>query len=666
MDDAGVGRAIYPDAASSSQAPTFFAAKEEPLSGPLARELAALSIADLRIVSSGGEKMLYSRDQSEIPKFLKDVMFNSIPDVVAQPLSPQAVAAVLRFASSKRVAASPRGSASSPFGGSVPVAGGIVVDVSGMDKILQVDDEKGTIRVQAGARWADLDNQLEKIGMALMSSPSSKFSTVGGWVATGGIGLNSFSTGHLSKSVHSLEIVTSDGSIRELTRIDPEFEMVFGSEGQLGIVTAVTLSIRARPKRSRPHLMFFDDHRGACSFAGALAESAVHPSHIVFESSSKFGLLNQMLGKNHFQVKDAILANVEGEAQEKTFEAFLRSSGLKEEKEYLARYMWNERYFPMKIRKLGPGMLGSEVMVPLKLLPDAIADTLALCCELSLQPLFEVHFLNDSRGLLLCYYLTDQGNMVGYALDAVKSMMITAWLMQAGARPYSIGVWNHPFSDTEEKNRVQRLADAKKMLDPQGIMNSGKYFSLSGRLGGMAGIFFSPRFMRPALKTLLTFLPVTSRAMRSVRSMLGPNERKGTPQSEADLARVADECAMCGACVSVCPAYMIVRDERVTGRGKLLTAKAMARGEKISKEHSDRTFLCMKCKACEQVCQSKLELVSAYEILEKQLEQLYGKDTQEIENFVKYAEATPEYDELIEKGLVLGAPKHGMGGAADV
>src|SRR5512136_656701 len=219
MDDAGVGRAIYPDAASSSQAPTFFAAKEEPLRGPLARELAALGIKDLRIASSGGEKMLYSRDQSEIPKFLKDVMFNSIPDVVAQPQAPQAVASVLRFASLKRVAAIPRGSASSPFGGSVPVAGGIVVDVSGMDKILQVDSGKGTIRVQAGARWADLDNELEKIGMALMSTPSSKFSTVGGWVATGGIGLNSFSTGHLSKSVHSLEIVTSDGSIRELTRM---------------------------------------------------------------------------------------------------------------------------------------------------------------------------------------------------------------------------------------------------------------------------------------------------------------------------------------------------------------------------------------------------------------------------------------------------------------
>jgi len=112
----------------------------------------------------------------------------------------------------------------------------------------------------------------------------------------------------------------------------------------------------------------------------------------------------------------------------------------------------------------------------------------------------------------------------------------------------------------------------------------------------------------------------------------------------------------------VCPAYLVVGDERVTARGKLLTVKAMARGAKVSKEHSDRIFLCMRCKACEQVCQSKLELISAYEALEKELEKLHGKDAKEIETFTRYAESTPEYDALVQRGLVLGAPKHGMGG----
>ena len=666
MDDASVGRAIYPDAQPSPPVQNGFSAKEEPVRGALAREIAALGIKDLRIVSASGEKMLYARDQSDIPRFLREILFNSSPDVVVQPCTREAVSAVLRFAASKHVTAIPRGSASSPFGGSVPVSGGIVVDLSSMNRIIKIDPQKGEARVETGVRWADFDQELEKLDLALNSSPSSKFSTVGGWIATGGLGLNSFSVGHVSKSVLSIELVTPDGSVRELSRLDPEFQAVFGSEGQLGVVTAITMTVRSRPVKTKPHLVFFDDPAKAFAFASELAGSAVKPTHIVFESSSKFSLINRMLGKDYFPVKEAILTNVEGEVAEQTFQAFFKPTGLKEEKEFLARYMWNERYFPMKIRKFGPGMLGSEVLVPLDILPDAIEKAMALCCELDLKPLFEVHFLNDGRGLLLCYYVTDQGNTVTYTLDAVKTMLITSRLIQIGAKPYSIGVWFFPFSDAEERDKFQRLLDAKRALDPQGVMNSGKYFSLSGKFGGLGGLAFSPRFMKPAFKTMLLFLPITSRVMRSLGVIHETALSKGTPRTASDLERVANECAMCGACVSVCPAYLIVRDERVTARGKLMTAMALSRGERLTKEHSDRTFLCMRCKACEQVCQSKLELVAAYDILEKELEGTYGRDKQEIERFIKYAESSPEYDKLIERGLVIGAPKHGMGGGADV
>jgi glycolate oxidase iron-sulfur subunit len=123
---------------------------------------------------------------------------------------------------------------------------------------------------------------------------------------------------------------------------------------------------------------------------------------------------------------------------------------------------------------------------------------------------------------------------------------------------------------------------------------------------------------------------------------------------------------MCGACVAVCPAYNILGDERVTARGKLLTARTLIDGGEISAEHAQRTFLCMRCKACEQVCQSKLSLISAYDDLESRLEKLYKKDAKEIEAFVKFAESSEAYDELVKKGLVLGSPKNGMGGGRDV
>ena len=603
--------------------------------------------------------MLYSRDQSEIPRFMKEIMFRSNPTVVVQPKSEGSVSALLKFASSRHVTVVPRGSASSPFGGAAPVLGGMVVDMSVMDGILAIDAQRMVVRVQGGARWADIDHELEKHGLALNTCPSSKFSTVAGWIATGGMGLNSYSKGHLRESVLEISIVTPDGLVRKIGRGDQMFPALFGNEGQLGIITEATLSVRKKPEASTPHMVMFHDFRSALSFASAIGISDVKPAHIVYESPLKFTLINRMLGGERFTTEHGIIVNIEGKESESRYQQFVKAVGLKDEKEYLARYMWNERFFPMKMRKFGPGMLGSEVVMPLRILPDSLQKAEELCKELGLEPMFEVHMLGDGNGLLLCYYITDQGNTISFTLDAAKSMILTSMLIDDGARPYSIGIWNTAFTNAEEKAHLARLREAKKKLDPGNVMNTGKYFYLSGRFGGLLGTAFSPGIMRPALKTMRVFSPLTMRVMRTGYRFA---ERKLRPKTRTDLLKIADECAMCGACVSVCPAYLIVKDERVTARGKLLTVKAIARGDKISKEHSDRTFLCMRCKACEQVCQSKLSLIDAYDKLEKELEELYGKDQKEIETFIRYAECQPEFDRLIERGLVSGAPQHGMGG----
>jgi FAD/FMN-containing dehydrogenase/ferredoxin len=659
LNDEGIGRAIYTNTSAPQEPPKDFRAKGEPPVGEIAADLLKMRVEGLQVSSSDGEKMLFSRDQSEIPRFLKTIMFRSMPDLVVHASSVAAVSAVLRYANGMGITVIPRGSGSSPFGGSVPVAGGIVLDISGMDKILGVDPSGPTVTVQAGARWADVDHYLSRFGLCLNTSPSSKFSTVGGWVATGGIGLNSFSKGRLEDLVTSLELVIPDGSVRELSRTDPRFKSVFGSEGQLGVVTGVTVTVRMIPEKSRPHMVCFDDASSALSFAHAVGASDVRPVHLVYENARKFAMINRLLGRDYYHRRHAIIAYLEGEDSEIRLAEFLTKAGLKEEKEFLARHMWNERYFPMKVRRFGPGLLGSEVFAPQMILPQALQRAETLCAQLGLEPLFEIHFLSDGNALLLCYYMTDQGNTIGYTLDAVKSMLITSMLIDLGAKPYSVGVWNTPFSDAEDQGRVSRLRQVKAEYDPKAVMNSGKYFSLDGRVGGLAGKAFSPVLMRPLMKTALTFSPITSRAMRW---LYGYALKNLEPKARTPLLRTADECAMCGACVSVCPAYLVVKDERVTARGKLLTAKALARGEAISKEHSDRTFLCMRCKACEQVCQSKLELIKAYDDLEATLEKVHGKNALEIERFTRYTETLPEYDELIERGLVLGAPKHGMEG----
>jgi FAD/FMN-containing dehydrogenase len=191
--------------------------------GELAQAVESLKIPDLRVISAKGWRTLFSRDQADVPDLLRNVLFRSMPGVVVQPFSAEAVSKVLRFAASKQIPLVVRGAGSSPFGGSMPVKGGIVMDMNAMDRVLDFDTAKGLVKVQGGMRWSDLDWFLEKYGMMVRSSPSSRFSTVAGWVATGGIGIGSVSGGHLSRWVSELEVVTSDGQVRTLHPSDKRF-----------------------------------------------------------------------------------------------------------------------------------------------------------------------------------------------------------------------------------------------------------------------------------------------------------------------------------------------------------------------------------------------------------------------------------------------------------
>ena len=613
--------------------------------GELAQAIAGMSIPDLRVISAKGWRALYSRDQADVPDLLRNVLFQSMPGVVVQPFTAEAVAKVLRFASSRHLPIVVRGAGSSPFGGSMPVKGGIVMDMNGMDRLLDFDDAKGLVKVQAGMRWSDLDWFLEKHGMMVQSSPSSRFSTVAGWVATGGIGIGSVSGGHLSRWVNEIEVVGSNGEVRALHPSDRAFKSLFGSEGRLAVIVSVTLQARPRPKEPFPGLVFFDDRAKALRYASFLAQAKTPPLDLTYYSPGRFEAINRLLGRSHFPAKHGVMWCYENKDVVPPCSAV--PPGAKRAETYLASLIWNERFFPMKFRKLGPGLMGSEVMVPQEHLPEVVSKADEVSRQHGLSPLMEVHFMPGGDGLLLTYYTTDQARMMRYTMDSFRGLLISSALMEAGAKPYSLGVWNNMFSDQANEGD---LAASKTELDPAGIMNRGKYPRLKGRLGGLPAAMFAPGVLGSALR-LVNRAGVVSAPVIKLVSSAKAFDRAG----EDMLLKTADECSMCGACVGVCPAYLLTKDERVTARGKLLAARQFALGDDISKEHAHRIFLCMRCKACEQVCQSKLHLIEAYDEIERRLEKRHGKDDEEIKRFVALAEQSPAYDALVERGLVLGA-----------
>ena len=143
-------------------------------------------------------------------------LFKTLPDFVVQPKNVDEIKKVLAFANDHKIPVVPRGAASWGFGGVIPTRGGIVIDLSPFRNILNIDPAQKTVTVEAGARWSDIDILAKKQGLCLMTYPSSKFSTVGGWVSTGGIGINSFRYGHLSKQIVSITVIMGNGEVKKI------------------------------------------------------------------------------------------------------------------------------------------------------------------------------------------------------------------------------------------------------------------------------------------------------------------------------------------------------------------------------------------------------------------------------------------------------------------
>ena len=219
-------------------------ARRQALSADLAARLGLDDAADGRlghraeIIANAPELAIYNRDLAEIPPALARLLLpGSTPHLALHPTLTDEVATAVAWAQEVGLPVVPRGISSSAYGGAVPTRGGLLLDLAAFRTIWYVDRQSMTARVQAGVSWGDLEKYLNDQGLAVYTYPSSRFSTVGGWVATGGLGINSFKYGHLRNWVSTLRVVFPDGLREDLTPDDPDFDKWFGTEGQMGVVT---------------------------------------------------------------------------------------------------------------------------------------------------------------------------------------------------------------------------------------------------------------------------------------------------------------------------------------------------------------------------------------------------------------------------------------------
>ncbi|MQY57002.1 FAD-binding protein, partial [bacterium] len=221
------------------------------------------------MIDSKLETKLYTREPIELPGIIKD----RLPRIqsVYQPESVQDIQNLFSRGQKNRLAVIPRGAATSGIGCIVPLKKSIMVDLTSMNKIVDLDENERTLYVEAGIRWWEVKHFLKAQGLDLYTCPTSLFSTVGGWLATGGYGINSFRYGHVSNLVDSVEIVTPRKR-KWIDRKDPEYKFFIGTEGQMGIISKVKLKVReSHPSKS--YLVFFNTTAEAVGFLHEMLKS---------------------------------------------------------------------------------------------------------------------------------------------------------------------------------------------------------------------------------------------------------------------------------------------------------------------------------------------------------------------------------------------------------
>lgn len=214
--------------------------------------------------------------------------FPCVPDAVARPSSEEEVVRALEWASSEGVAVVPFGGGTSVVGGVTPPADRptLSLDLTALDRVLEVDDVSRAARVQAGVLGPSLEAQLGEHGMTLRHFPQSfELSTLGGWIATRAGGHFATVETHIDDLVESVRAVTPGAGVWASRRLpgsgagpSPD-RLLLGSEGVLGVITEAWVRVRPRPTSRRSAAILFDSFERGAEAVRALAQSGLRPSN---------------------------------------------------------------------------------------------------------------------------------------------------------------------------------------------------------------------------------------------------------------------------------------------------------------------------------------------------------------------------------------------------
>ncbi len=564
------------------------------------------------------ERMLYSHDVGSLPSLVKPLVGNSMPAGVVQPLSEEQVIQLVALARTHDIPLVPRGKSTSGYGGVMPIKGGLVVDFAWMNEVVSIDAEAMTVTVQPGAVWEKLDDELHKHGLALRTYPSSApSSTVGGWLAQGGMGFGAFEFGSFRENVVSCRAVLPSGEVRTFS--GDELDLISDAEGTTGLITEVTLRVRPFEAESLWGARF------------ATAEAMSQALHAIREAGLPFWSIS-FINPKMAHIRNNLPPHIEHghpveeyrptlpeeyllvlvapqsrrEAIDERFASLVQAAGGDLVDDEIVEDEWENRFNLMHGKRLGPSIAPAEVVVPLDNVGhmlQGIEDRIAL-------PMLMEGMVDGVNGeaTLLGFILHDERKFnFNFAFGLALSVLRIA--KENGGRAYSTGL----YFTTEARNvlgadRLRRLEAFKAQVDPRDLLNPNKVLKgkpLLAAFMNVAGAF------EPMVRVLgnSAKIPVGERPEGQ--------GRRGIPD---DLAWYAYACTQCGYCVDECDQYYGRGWESQTPRGKWYFLRNYMEGKvDWNQKMVDAIMACTTCELCNVRCCEDLPIEPSWLKLRGQL-----------------------------------------------
>ena len=419
-----------------------------------------------------------------------------LPDVVVHPDSSEQISRIMKLANANAIPVFPRGAGSGFTGGSLPVSGGIVLGLSQLDQILEIDEENLVATVEPGVVTEEFQKAVEKVGLFYPPDPASlKVSTLGGNVAECAGGPRCVKYGVTKDYIIGLEIVTPTGDIiktggptmkgvvgYDLTKL------ICGSEGTLAVITKIIIKLLPKPEAKKTMLVLFDSIDGAARAVSAIIRGKIIPTTLEFMDGRTLDCVRKATDLQVPAGANAVLIiEVDGDRefldkQAAKIAAIIKPLGVVEtriaETPEQSEALWQiRRSVSASLRRVNPDKFNEDICVPRSKVPemirkiDQISDRYAI-------PIVNFGHAGDGNihvNIMIDSKVSGQSEKAEQAIAEVFAGALELGGTMSGE--HGVGIMKAPFITMELSDAgIDYMKTIKRALDPNNILNPGKMF----------------------------------------------------------------------------------------------------------------------------------------------------------------------------------------------